>query len=166
MKRLIYLLIFLFSIIVVQGKLTCNYDTLSYITTTQDIQWSCYTYDFDSGKCYSIVNYQEDVLAMYPERQYVDGIGLIDYFQLKKGLVNIYFKTTDLYEGYNYTFQVVCGENYGTKMISFNRTIQLLNRNLDEVAYRGVWLKDNMSFIIGIGLVIIIMLIIVFAFKR
>lgn len=153
MKYLCYIIMFILLATIAIG-MNCTYDSNSYITTTQDVKWSCWLNNFTYGKCYGIVNYENDVIAIYPEKEYITGIGMIDYFEIKEGLINVYFKTTDLYEGYNYTFEVLCGDFDSNKIESFKRTITLVNRDLTEVVYRGIWLKENLPMIFFIVIII------------
>lgn len=149
----------------VAGELNCSYDPSAYITTAQDVRWSCWNDGFADAKCYSLVYFGDDVLTVYPEIKYVDGVGMVDYFSASNGLVNVYFKTTDLYERYNYTFQVVCGEVGGSRTTSFARSVMLVDRDLDELPYRAIWFKDNTSYIIGFGALLLVAAIVI-AFVR
>ena len=151
----VLLLIFAFTIMSVSGMaaLNCSYDPNSYLVIGDDIKWSCYDYSIMNMKCYSMVLYGEDVISVYPDVKYVDGIGMVDYFKSDNGLVNVYFGTSDLHEGYNYTFEVMCGEVAGQRISVFNASISTVRHDLYEVGYRAIWAKENIPVFIGFGIV-------------
>lgn len=148
------------------AAMNCSYDATAYITVGEDVKWSCWDLGFQHGKCYSMVLFQEDVLTVYPVPQDVMGVGVVDYFSSTDGLVNAYFKTTDLYEGYNYTFEVLCGEVNGSRTASFSRSIVPVYHDLYAVGYRAVWLKQNAPYIIGFAGLLVFVAVIVVMVRR
>lgn len=146
--------------------MNCSYDSTAYITLGEDVKWSCWNLGFQYGKCYSIVLYGEDVLTVFPEPQDVQGIGMVDYFYSSSGLLNVYFKTIDLYEGYNYTFKVLCGEEGGSRTASFSATVIPVFHDLHEVGYRAIWFKDNIPYLLGFGGIILVVVGLYFAVRR
>jgi hypothetical protein len=147
MKTFVMLALFLSLVTLVSG-MNCTYDSTAFISTTQDIEWSCWLDNITDGECVSVVEYKGDVIHVYPKITNVHGIGLVDTFDIKRGFVNIYFGKADLYEDYNYTFKVFCGETNSTRTATFETVVVPVFRDPIEFGYRAIWVKEHLSAIL------------------
>jgi len=157
-----YLVLFILLISSVTA-LNCTYDKEPFIAYKQSIDWNCFS-NITEGRCYGVVLFANEILHIYPDIAQVKGEGIIDYFKLDNGLVSIKFETNDLYENYNYTMRVICSDKIDIDQ--FETNVVPFRQDLLEVAYRGVWIKENMSMIFMILFIVSIVGILLWAILK
>ena len=83
-----------------------------------------------------------------------------EYFSLTNGMGNVYYTDNSLLQGNQYVLGVKCVDSNGTTLLS-EQAIAPVYGNLDVVAARGVWVKDNLGYIIGAVIALIIIIAVV-----
>jgi len=136
------------------NAISCDYDKEPYLKG--EINWLC---SFDNPdetfRCYAYTMYKSDILHVYPVPVMVEDIGMIDYFE-GTGSIAIEFGKEDLYEGYNYTFGVLCSSTSNNKIEKFNTSVVPVYSELRTVPYKANWIKNNIGYIIGIIIIWVI----------
>jgi len=135
--------------------LTCNYDDKPLLT--KEINWDCKLDNIGEFKCYTYVLWNNSLISASPIEEDIELYGRVDYFR-GEGLVNVYFPKQDLYENMKYTFGVKCASNTTTE--EFSAEVVPVYKELREVPYRGIWVKENIIYFIGLFIIIIFLLII------
>lgn len=145
---------------------SCGYDENPLIEIAGNrIFWYC---SIDSEEDYQCISYvkQGSYTVQTNPQQKTYSLGLLskeqetrEFFTATNGLVNPYFTTDNLKHNTTYIFGVECSGE-GGKM-STEHYVTPLYENLDELAYRGVWLKDNLGYVIGGAIVLILVVVVV-----
>ena len=123
-----------------------------------------------SFKCYTKVEYANDIIQINPAQTNIDQVGIIDYFEpqpsdSKYQYVKVYFTKKDLRDNEAVNFSVICaGEN---QTLTFEQEITPQYKDLNtELVDRAIWTGDNMIYILmGLFLVLIIIFIVIAVFK-
>ena len=143
MKTIIYLMMIIIMANIVLA-ISCNYDENPYLK--KDIDWVCEV--SSQSKCYGAIFYNNSLISISPGIKEITDIGRIDYFESKGMIVNIKFRKKDLYEGIPYNFSVFCFSNSSVEYYSDEITPQY--NDLREIVYRGIFVKENVSYIIAV----------------
>lgn len=143
--------------------LDCGYDDEPYLTDKIDL--NCVTNTSDTYRCLSLVKEGNDVKSISPDRRAVEGIGIIDYFESKNGLLNAYIIKKDLYPHHNYTFCVYCASIENDLLEETCQNFVPVYKEVREPLYRGVWIKDNMAYLFTILIVITLVILIYLIIK-
>lgn len=149
--------------------MSCDFDVNPLINVGGNkIYWKCsITNATGDYNCVSYVKQAGAIIQTSPQQEtFSSGIfarqqETREFFTADNGLVNPYFTTENLYPNITYVFGVQCSYANGT--LKTEQYITPSYRSLEGVAYTGVWLKDNIGYLIGgfILLIIIIALILV-----
>jgi len=152
-----------------KSDMTCDYDINPLINIVGNkIDWKCTIPNSSINyNCISYVKQGTDTIQTNPQQKtYSSGVVPVqqetrEFFTATNGLVNPYFTTENLKPDIQYIFGVECSYPGGT--LKSEHYVTPLYRSLEDVAYRGVWLKDNIGFIVGgaIAFIVIVGLIIV-----
>lgn len=144
---------------------TCGYDENPLIEIAGNrIFWYC---SIDSEEDYQCISYVKlgDYTVQTNPQQKTFSIGLLskeqetrEFFTAENGLVNPYFTTDNLKHNQTYIFGVECSGEDG-KIIN-EHYVTPLYENLDEIAYRGVWLRNNLGYVLG-GLVVLVLAVVI-----
>jgi hypothetical protein len=124
-------------------SLDCDYDPHPNLKLLDKLELSC---NDAYGHCIAAVWQDGSLVSLSPTPETVRGVGVVDSYEARGGIVNIPVRTTDLYDGYNYTAIVLCGN--GT-VERWNATIAPVRMAVVEPVYRMAYMKDNMGFVIG-----------------
>ncbi len=148
-----------------EDDLDCGYDTVPLIEVVGNrIFWYCSP--TNSSIDYSCISYVKDgemVVQTNPQQKtFSSGIWgreqeTREFFTAQNGLVNPYFTTDNLKHNRTYIFGVEC--SYDGGILTEEHYITPMYENLDVVAYRGVWVRNNAGFILG-GLIVVAIIII------
>jgi outer membrane protein assembly factor BamB len=82
-----------------------------------------------------------------------------EFFTAPNGLVNPYFTTDNLKHNTTYLFGVECSSEQGR--FTSEHYVTPMYQNLDEVAYRSVWVKNNVGYLLGGAIVLIIIIVLI-----
>jgi hypothetical protein len=146
-------------------ELDCEYDVNPLINIIGDkIYWKC-SMDNTSldYNCVSYVKQQNSIIQTNPQQEtYSSGIfarkqETREFFTADNGLVNPYFTTTNLKPNITYVFGVECSYEGGN--MKTEQYVTPLYKNLEGVAYTTLWLKDNIGYMVG-GIILVILLIV------
>ncbi len=149
-------------------ELDCGYDTVPLIEVTGNrIFWYCSPEN--TSVDYNCISYVKDgdMVVQTNPQQKTYSFGLLslfskeqemrEFFTASNGLVNPYFTTDNLKHNHTYVFGVEC--SYEDGKLTEEHYITPMYENLDVVAYRGVWVRQNAGFIFG-GLIVVAIIII------
>lgn len=120
-----------------------------------------YANDF---KCYTMVQYGDEIVQINPKQSEIMQVGIIDYFEpqpsdSKYQYVKVYFTKTDLRDNELVNFSVVCsGEN---QTMSFEREVTPRYKEAYEVLDRANWFKDNLSYLVVAAFVVLLIIILI-----
>lgn len=141
--------------------MTCNYDSEPYIQ--KDIDWSCEV--APESQCYGAVfDNESNLVSVSPVAEDIGLVGRIDYFSSQGTLVNIKFRTDDLYESVPYNFSVFCSSNI--TLDSFSAIVVPVYKELRAMPYQGIWVKDNLPYLFGLIAILILAIPIIILAKR
>ena len=154
-KLIMFLLLLV--LIPVASALTCEYDDKPLFSN--DINWLCSIAGNETYKCYSYTMYEGDLLHVYPTFKYIDNIGVVDYYTGNMNVI-INFGKEDLYEGYNYTFGVVCSSLDSSNIKTFNASVLPVYSELRTLPYKVNWFKANLGYILGIIIIWVLIIIV------
>ena len=153
-----------------KSDMDCDFDVNPLINIVGNkIYWKCTIPNSSIDyKCVSYVNLDGSIIQTSPQQKtYSSGVVPIqqetrEFFTATNGLVNPYFTTENLKPNIQYIMGVECSYPGGT--LKSEHYVTPLYRNLEDLAFRGVWFKDNIGFIIGglIAFIIIVGVILVF----
>jgi hypothetical protein len=146
---------------------TCGYDANPLIEIAGNrIFWYCQlTNTSQDYNCISYVKQAGHTVQTNPQQK-TFSTGLLsreqesrEFFTAENGLVNPYFTTDNLKHNMTYIFGVECTSDNGR--YTTEHYVTPLYENLDEIAYRGVWLRDNLGYVLGglITLVVVVLII-------
>ena len=152
-NTLILLMVFILTLLGVSA-LTCEYDNEPFLQNR--IKWVCTLNTTDDCECISYVEGGDGLLAVYPNEKIIEDVGRIDYYRSNNKLVNIYFSDVNIYPLQNYTFGVKCASTEKHYSEEFSASVVPVYKEVFEVAYRAVWIKENTGYLIAIFLLIII----------
>lgn len=140
---------------------TCSYDSEPYLT--DDIDWSCT--GITDAECYAVVfDMNGNALTVSPPVEDIDLVGRIDYFASHGSLVNVKFRTTDLYDSVAYNFTVFCSSN--STHVSYGAIVVPHYSELRAVPYRGIWIKENMPYLFAFIIIVLFAVPIIYLFKK
>ena len=161
------------SYVSIEGDITCLANEKPLIKLFDNIEWFCYLNNTGGTqtRCISYVAFNDNIIQTNPKPEYVDQIGLVDYFTAQPEnseyqTVSVYFDSKDLIHNEMVTFGVRCNSQVVYYDFSMNVTPQFkeLSRTVGD---RTIWLGENASFIIlTIFGFIILMIILGYAFKK
>lgn len=143
-----------------QDDLNCGYDENPLIELVGNrIFWYCSLEDtYIDANCISYVKEDNFVIQTNPQQK-TFSTGLFskeqetrEFFTAENGLVNPYFTTDNLKTNRTYIFGVECSYEGGKSVEE--HYVTPLYQDLDVVADRTLWVKQNTGFIIGILVVI------------
>jgi hypothetical protein len=145
----------------------CGYDQNPLIELTGNrIFWYCSMHNEANYQCISYVK-QDGYTVQTNPQQKTFSIGLLgkeqetrEFFAAENGLVNPYFTTDNLKHNITYVFGVECSNEDGK--ISTEHYVTPLYENLDELAYRGVWVRNNIGYVIGGVIILIVIVFVIF----
>lgn len=123
-----------------------------------------------SFKCYTKVEYADDVIQINPIQTNIDQVGIIDYFEpqpsdSKYQYVKVYFTKKDLRDNEVVNFSVICAGENQTLLFEQEITPQYKDLNTDFVD-KGLWIMDNLTFIFGGVIFLVILLAFIVMFVR
>jgi len=122
------------------------------------IFWLCTT--DNNYNCTTKVYKQEQMIQSNPKMEYIERYGAVEYFSTKgdtSGVLKAYFKKKNLLPNENYNFCLECGA--GDKLVQINKSVTPTYKDLRVLAYRGVWIKDNMPLLFGLLLFVVLSII-------
>lgn len=154
MKWAVYVLGVFFLLSVVQA-VDCDYNEEPYYGVGENPSIYCKTEN--SSYCVAVVTQLDgSVINTYPEFEIIPNYGVINYY-LCNHSCSIEFDNEDLRHNRTVTFGVLCnsGESFWVNVTPQFKT----GISSYEVIDRGIWIKDNIGFIIGIIFIIILFLI-------
>lgn len=142
--------------------LDCSYDSNPYLS--RSIDFVCLTTYADTSKCIGLISYNDSLIHVYPEIKDILITGRIQYFESRNStkLVNVQFKSDELYAGMSYEFKVICASMDGNAREEFSTNLTMVNPTWSNIPARGIWLKDNINVIIFI-IMIVIFLVVIFS---
>lgn len=121
-------------------------------------------------KCYTKVEYAGDIIQINPAQTEIQQVGIIDYFEpqpagSKYQYVKVYFTKKDLRDNEPVNFTVVCaGEN---QTFTFEQEITPQYKDMNtNVVDRGIWIVDNVTWLLFALFIILIMAFVVIMFWR
>ena len=139
---MIILTLFLMLISSSYAYLNCNYNPKPYIKEFNDrIYWYCET---NQSNCISYATFNDEVIQVNPERSGLEGVGLIESFNVTNGIVNPYFTGKDLRDNNTVQFVVRCGQE------NFTANVTPLYKDLFVTIDTGIWIKQNIFYMMGI----------------
>lgn len=154
-QRTIILLGILLVMSPIAYALSCQYDPEPYLN--DKVEWNCILENSLNFTCISyITSNGTELLAVYPNIKDLDLVGRIDYFESRGRTVNIYFGNTDVYPENNYNYSVLCASKTGDITEQFTAVITPAFTEEREYVYWYIWIVDNMGYIVGIILLLII----------
>lgn len=105
----------------------------------------------DAGdfKCRTIVERGDRVLQVNPQPFNVDGVGVVDFYESKNGLVKVEFNKDNLRVDQTYNFTVQC--NNGSVTVTNTQSITPHSVSPLAIGDRLIFLKANAGFILGIS---------------
>jgi len=137
------------------SQMDCDYDINPLIDVIGNrLYWKCTMNS--SITDYSCISYvkQEGFIVQTNPQQKTYSSGLIpreqesrEFFVAQNGLVNPYFTTENLKSNVSYVFGVQC--SYQGGKLTTEHYVTPLYKNLDELASRTIWVKDNSGYLIG-----------------
>lgn len=146
------------------NDMDCGYDINPLINLLNGkIPWKCsITNASQDFSCISYVKQQGAIIQTNPQQKtYSSGVlpqeqETKEYFTAQNGLLQPYFLTEGLKSNTTYLFGVECSSPSGK--LTTEHYIVPMYSNLDVIAERGIWVKDNLGYIIGavIALIVII----------
>jgi hypothetical protein len=146
------------------GDMNCDFDVNPLINIGGNkIYWKCsITNSTGNYSCISYIKEQGAIIQTSPQQETFSS-GIIarqqesrEFFKAENGLVNPYFTTENLVTNKTYVFGVQCSYDGGT--LTTEEYITPMYRNLEGVAYTGIWLKDNIGYILG-GIILLLIII-------
>lgn len=144
--------------------LNCDYDINPLINIAGNkIYWKCNIENGTSSyNCISYVKEQGAIIQSNPQQK-IYSIGVValpqetrQYFSADNGLVQPYFTTENLQSNKTYIFGVQCSNSNGS--ITAEKYVTPMYRDLDALASRSLWVSQNLGYIFG-GVIFIIILI-------
>jgi len=144
--------------------MNCDFDINPLINLVGNkIYWKCSIANNPADyNCVSYVKQNGSIIQTSPQQKTFSS-GIIpkeqesrEYFTATNGLIQPYFTTENLKTNITYVFGVECSSPNGS--MTTEQYITPMYRNLDDVAYRTIWVKDNLGYIIG-GIMFLIVLI-------
>ncbi len=150
----------------------CEYDINPLINIIGNkIYWKCLSELSENYNCVSYVKEQGAIIQTNPQKTtYSTGLftrqeETREFFTADKGLVQPYFTTENLKPNQTYVFGVQCSFENGT--LKSEHYITPMYKNMEGVAFTGVWLKDNIGYIIGAFIFLFILIeLIMLAVRR
>lgn len=146
-----------------RNDFNCPYDLNPWIDLAGNrISWYCSLPNGTDYHCISYVKQLGQVIQTNPQQKtYSSGVMPVEqetreFFTAQNGLVNPYFTTTNLKANVTYIFGVECSSPSGSLVTE--HYVMPIYRSLDEVASRTVWLKDNLGFVLGGAIIVVILL--------
>lgn len=142
----------------------CDFDVNPLINVVGNkIYWKCtITNASQEYSCISYVKESGAIIQTNPQQStYSSGLipkeqEMREYFSATNGLVNPYFTTENLQTNKTYVFGVEC--SYPNGSLRAEEYVTPMYRNLDAVASRTIWVKDNLGFLLG-ALIFIVVII-------
>lgn len=150
----------------------CDFDINPLINIVGNkIYWKCLISDPSNAyNCISYVKQGGAIIQTSPQQKTFSS-GIItkeqetrEYFTADNGLVQPYFTTENLKTNITYVFGVDCSSPNGT--LTTEEYITPMYRNLDDVAYRTIWVKDNLGYVIGAIMFLIILIAVILLVVR
>lgn len=144
----------------------CGYDEHPLIELTGNrIFWYCTMNDVSTEyKCISYVKEAGHTIQTNPQQKSYS-TGLLsreqesrEFFSAENGLVNPYFTTDNLKNNRTYIFGVECSSENGN--IRTEQYVTPIYQDLDVIASRSLWLKDNTGYIVG-GLIVVVFIFLI-----
>jgi len=152
--------------------MACDFDVNPLIDLTQNrIYWKCTILNSTSNyDCISYVKQGGAIVQTNPQQKTYSS-GLLsreqetrEFFTATNGLVNPYFTTENLNNNITYVFGVECTNNNSN--LKTEQYITPMYSNLDVVAYRSVWLKDNVGYLMGAFIFLVLIGIVIAMWVR
>ncbi len=154
------------SYVSIEGAISCIANPNPLIKTFENIEWLCYLNNTGATTttCISYVAYNDSIIQTNPKPEYVEQIGLVDYFTAQPEnsqyqTVSVYFDNKDLINNELVTFGVRCNSEVLYYVFEMNVTPQY-KRLSDNVMNRTIWVKENIYFIIILLLGIFVLIVI------
>lgn len=146
--------------------MSCGYDSQPLIEIAGNrIFWYCSINETEeSHHCISYVKEAGYTVQTNPQQKtFSSGIfakeqETREFFTAQNGLVNPYFTTDNLKHNTTYIFGVECSSS-GAKIVEEHYVTPMFE-NLDTFVYRGVWVRENVGYIIGGGIVLVLLVLI------
>ncbi len=130
----------------------CKISQSPVIGYNRKIPVLCKTNDSDSNKC-TISTYANGVLlSTSPETTRIQGIGLVNSFNVNNYLLHGYYDQFMLQSNRTFDIKITCG------MHTYNATVVPINKGLIETQGMMLWIKDNVGLIFGLFLFIALMI--------
>jgi hypothetical protein len=143
--------------------MNCGYDVNPLINLVGSrINWRCTINQTGNYTCISYVKEQNATIQTNPQLStFSSGAWAMEqesreYFSAQAGLVQPYFLTDGLKSNKTYVFGVLCSSGNGT--LTTEHFVTPMYNSLDSLASRTMWLKDNIGYIIG-GIILLLILI-------
>lgn len=152
--------------------MACDFDINPLINIVGNkIYWKCSIANTSQDyNCISYVKQNGAIIQTSPQQETYSS-GLLskaeetrEYFSATNGLVNPYFTTENLQTNLSYVFGVECSSPNGT--LRTEEYVTPMYRDLDELASRTIWLKDNVGYLIGGVMFLIVIIAILFLVVR
>jgi surface protein len=144
-------------------EMNCGYDVNPLINLVGSrINWRCTINQTGNYTCISYVKEQNATIQTNPQLStFSSGAWAMEqesreYFSAQAGLVQPYFLTEGLKSNKTYVFGVLCSSGNGT--LTTEHFVTPMYNSLDALASRTMWLKDNIGYIIG-GIILLLILI-------
>lgn len=148
-----------YSIDVCQNGICCNYDENP--TLSKNIDWKCTT--DQNAQCLVGIFWEDTLLTVSPSVADVGNYGRISIMDAKNGILNFRLNTVDLYPEMTYQVHVFCHSN--TSASEYIGEITPQYRNMGWLASRFGFVKENLGYLIGFGILLIFVAIIIVIMK-
>ena len=150
----------------------CDYDINPLINIVGNkIYWKCNIANSTNNyNCISYVKEQGAIIQSNPQQK-IYSVGLValpqetrQYFSADNGLVQPYFSTENLQSNKTYVFGVQCSNPNGTMVTE--KYVTPMYRDLDALASRSVWISQNLGYLFGGAIFIIILVALIMVVRK
>lgn len=104
-------------------------------------------------QCRLIIEKAGKVLQVSPQKEIVEGVGVVDYYETVGGLVTLEWHKENLRVDQLYDATVLCSNGSASTSTQFQFTPH--EGNMLGVADRFLFLRDNIGFLLGGGLLMV-----------
>jgi hypothetical protein len=137
----------------------CNYDQRPMLS--RNIDWKCTT--DQSAQCLVGIFWNSTLLTVSPSVADVNNYGRISIMDAKNGILNFRLDTVDLYPEMTYRVHVFCHSNASASEYVGEITPQY--KNLNWLASRFGFVKENLGYFMGAGILFIFLAIVILMIK-
>lgn len=145
------MLLGLLLLIPLAAGLECAVDNDPYIRLTSNPSAFCLHDSPENNRCttwLSDPDNNSDVWGMMPERETVQGVGEVDYYQSRGAAAVVEFSKDRLFDNQTVTFNVQCGSEWA----SYNVTPHFTQ--YEKVPEGWLWAKQNIEYLIMLAFIV------------